>query len=200
MPECHEHRRFPRAAEARPPRSCAQYQIPALLPASARRSQCQPKAMDDAFDGQHRAGPQQSWRSARRDRGLPRSRCRSVFGRTAGCRTTRITSSTDNASSKQRGAGAFCRYELGALYGNWRWRAGTGVASRPYRCEAESAPNPANHSQFHTALRCNTQNAPCSVPALPKNPPCSLVRENSFQSLETIRKGGSDRIGSPCNF
>jgi hypothetical protein len=40
----------------------------------------------------------------------------------------------------------------------------------------------------NAALPCNTKNAPCSFPCNTKNAPCSLVRENSFQNLETIRK------------
>src|ERR671937_186239 len=85
------------------------------------------------------------------------------------------------------------------------------------------ARQPCHHSQFRAAPPCNTKNAPCSFPALPKrcslllpcitqkmlpapslhypkDAPCSLAREDSFEDVETLRKLGSNRIGSPCNF
>jgi hypothetical protein len=62
------------------------------------------------------------------------------------------------------------------------------------------ARNPATIHNSALLLLAIRKNAPCSFPAFPKNAPCYLGREDSFEDVETLRKLGSNRIGSPCNF
>jgi hypothetical protein len=73
------------------------------------------------------------------------------------------------------------------------------VASRARRDLGESSPGvqPCLARARHPAT---IRNSTLLFPAIPKNAPCSLARENSFQHLKNIRKLDRQRIGSPCNF